>query len=259
MTPAEKLIKIAENEQKVYDAGVEAGKAQGGDTDTAYNEGVEAGKKAQHEEFWENFLGDKSDYSYAFCYWEDSAFYPTLDIICPVHSQRVFMSFNNGSQKPFSLTERLKQCGKTLDTSNMRTPSFMFASSYISEIPELNFTQATKLDGTFNSGFCLETIEKIILKGDGTQTFTTSTFNTTTLKNIAFEGVIGTNIWFDKCTLLTAESYHSIITHCSKTATFILYLPPEATVRSVYDAKYGEGAWDAITAEYSNVTITYST
>ena len=248
---------IKRSKADLYSA-FESGKAQGGDTDTAYNEGVEAGKKAQREEFWENYLGDKADYSYAFCYWEDSAFYPTLDIICPVHSQRVFMSFNSGSQKPFSLTERLKQCGKVLDTSNMRTPAFMFASSYISEIPELNFTQATKIDGTFNSGFCLETIEKIRLKDDGTQTFTNASFNVTTLKNIAFEGVIGTNIWFDKCTLLTAESYHSIITHCSKTASFTLTLPPEETVRSVYDAKYGEGAWDAIVAEYPNLTIMYS-
>ena len=81
----------------------------------------------------------------------------------------------------------------------------------------------------------------------------------TALENLTIDGVIGKN-GFDVhwSTLLTAESYHSIITHCSKTATFTLTLPAETTVRSVFDAKYGSGAWDAITAQYPNVTIMYS-
>ena len=43
MTIAEKLTLIAENQQKVYDAGYEKGKSEGGDTDAAYEQGYENG------------------------------------------------------------------------------------------------------------------------------------------------------------------------------------------------------------------------
>ena len=219
----------------------------GGDTETAYNEGVEAGKKSQHEEFWENYLGSKTVYSYAFCYWEDLVFYPTLDIILSFDAQRVFMSFNYVSRKPFNLKERLEQCGVTLDTSGVSSASYMFASSYISEIPELNFTKTTKLDGVFNLCSCLETIEKIILKDDGTQTFVTSTFNTTTLKNIIVEGKMGTDITFQSCPL-TVASMKSVITHLvNHSGTDKAY---------TYTVKFSDACWAALEADSTSPTGT---
>lgn len=87
----------------------------------------------------------------------------------------------------------------------------------------------------------------------------THPFNTTTaLEEIRFkEGTIGISLDFHWSTKLSAESYDSIIKGHSKEVSVTLTLPAEATVRSVYDAKNGAGAWDAITAEYSNVTIEY--
>lgn len=91
-------------------------------------------------------------------------------------------------------------------------------------------------------------------------TTATSAFNyTTALENIRFkEGTIGISLDFHWSTKLSAESYDSIIKGHSKEVPVTLTLPAEATVRSVYDAKYGSGAWDAITAQYPNVTIMYS-
>ena len=43
MSIADKLIKIAEKEQKVYDAGYQKGKSEGGDSDAAYEEGYTEG------------------------------------------------------------------------------------------------------------------------------------------------------------------------------------------------------------------------
>ena len=43
MDIAEKLAQIAENQQKVYDAGYEKGKTEGGNSEESYNEGFEAG------------------------------------------------------------------------------------------------------------------------------------------------------------------------------------------------------------------------
>lgn len=51
MNISEKLAIIAENEQKVYDAGYEKGKAEGGDTEAAFEEG----QLAWRDMFWEAF------------------------------------------------------------------------------------------------------------------------------------------------------------------------------------------------------------
>jgi hypothetical protein len=82
------------------------------------------------------------------------------------------------------------------------------------KIPTLNcvnVTQSGCFNNTFRSATKLETIEKIILKEDGTQTFANAFTNAKALKNITFEGVIGQNIDFKDCTLLTHESLMSII------------------------------------------------
>lgn len=87
---------------------------------------------------------------------------------------------------------------------------------------------------------------------------TTSFNNAFLLQEISFKkGTISIAIDFKYCTKLSAESYDSIIKGYSKEANVTLTLPPEVTVRSVYDAKYGSGAWNTITAEYSNLTIEY--
>ena len=58
MNITDKLITIAENEQKVYDAGYEKGKAESGDNWSALNV----------------FVADRKDYSYAFSYWKNEYF-----------------------------------------------------------------------------------------------------------------------------------------------------------------------------------------
>lgn len=257
MSIADKLTAVAENEQKVYDAGFKAGQAEGGDTDTAYTEGVTEGKKVQNEEFWSNFVSGRGDLSYCFYGWNGSAFYPSVNFT-PSESSRMFYYFNWSEAEPINLKERLEQCGVTIDFSKSRGVAYMFGNSKISHIPELKFLNVTKLEGVLNNSEWIETVDKIVLKEDGSNTFTETTFNAKNLKNITFEGTIGTSVTFQHCTKLSAESYHSIIKGCSKTAAFTLTLPPETTVRSVYDATYGSGAWDTITAEYGNLTIAYT-
>ena len=68
MSIAEKLTTIAENEQKVYDAGFEAGKSQGGDTDEAFEQGRQAEKKA----IWDAITNSnkRKTYNRAFYEWD---------------------------------------------------------------------------------------------------------------------------------------------------------------------------------------------
>lgn len=78
MTRAEKLQMIAENEQKVF----------------------EAGKKSEQEDFWDVFQnkGTAANYRYAFCYsrFDDSTFNPKYDINCTdVESSAQYMFYQS--------------------------------------------------------------------------------------------------------------------------------------------------------------------
>ena len=72
MTTAEKLTTIAENQQKVYDAG--------------YADGVEAGAKSEYDRFWDEFQnkGGKASYYWAFYgdRFTDETYNPKYDIVC---------------------------------------------------------------------------------------------------------------------------------------------------------------------------------
>lgn len=79
MSIAEKLLTIAENEQKVYDAGFEAGRLSGG-----YGEGYEAGQKAEYDRFWNEYLqnGERENFPYAFAgvCWSDEVYNPPYEL-----------------------------------------------------------------------------------------------------------------------------------------------------------------------------------
>ena len=208
-----KLKAIAENMPLVY----EAGKAQGGNTEEAYNQGVEAGKQAQNEAFWEVFTTARNsagkpyvrnNYQWAFMLWREENFYPTKDIT-PKTLYGTFQSFNEYGT-PIDLRQRLIDCGVKLETQDVESAQAAFSMAYISVLPALDLRKCTIFNGTFNDSK-IGTIEKIILKDDGSQEMMSNTFKTATLKNITFEGKIGTKVSFAECSLLTAESVQSII------------------------------------------------
>ena len=103
MTIAEKLTQIAENEQKVYDAGYAKGKAEGG---SSYEQGVADGKQAEYDAFWDKFqnYGNRRNYYYAFAWqqvanegWASDAYNPKYPIIAdateagsPTAAQSIF-------------------------------------------------------------------------------------------------------------------------------------------------------------------------
>jgi hypothetical protein len=102
----------------------------------------------------------------------------------------------------------------------------------------------------------MKTIEKIILK----DTVKCSNWfaNATGLENVIFEGTIGQN-GFDIhwSTKLTAASLESIINTLSSTTTGLTITLP-TTAQSNYEAVYGSGSWNVLTATRSNWTIAYA-
>lgn len=151
------------------------------DTETPYNdglaEGLEQGKKAEYDAFWDanQEFGNRTDYDYAYdrSGWTDDNFKPKYLI------------------KPKTATQIFAQNQK------------------LSVIPELDFTVATTVSSAF-TGSLATTIEKII--SSATTPWPRLCFNgAKNLVNVVFDGVIGQGaFYFVDSKLLSHDSMISL-------------------------------------------------
>lgn len=261
MSIADKLTTIAENEQKVYDAGYLKGKAEGGDTETAYNEGVEAGKQAELMRFWKAY--QRPSYNpfrlkYAGSTWNATTFTPQYTDFVKGTGKQMFLQ----NAVP-NIKEAYAKTGCVLDISACTNGEQMFANSMTQELGIMDMSLLTATNTTlemyaYNPG--LWKIEKIICVAK--TLFANSTFGgLSNLQYIRFEGEIGTTINFQACTKLTKESIESVITHLSdtasgKTATFSLTAVQKAfeTSSGANDGNTSE-EWDSLTTTKTNWNI----
>lgn len=188
---------IAENEQKVYDAG----------------------KKAEYDAFWDAFQGaTRRRWASAFqnASWNDITFYPKYDLIISGDASSLFRYCGITD-----LESRLNECSVILDTSECTSLNSGFGESKtLTTIPPIDVTKCTAsgaTHGMFAGCTSLKTIRKFIVSEEGQ--FPNTFQNCPLLENIVFEGVIGQNISFESSTKLTRASIESIITHLSDTAS----------------------------------------
>ena len=168
----------------------------------------DAGKKSQYDEFWDNFqdYGKRTIYVRAFGYnWNDVNFKPKYDMNVTGSLQYAF-AYNQITD----LAGILEECGVKLDTTDVTSFAEMIYASTITHLPELKTFGVGGFTGAFSSNQLI-TIDKLILKEDGSQTFNNTFQNANKLKNIVIEGKIGQNISFEHSSLLTRESLMSII------------------------------------------------
>ena len=190
MSIADKLFTVAENQQRVFDAG----------------------KKAEWDKFWDNFqnYGERTLYNFAFWRegWTDENFYPKYDMITTAPNGSHNQMFN--SCKITDLAGRLEECGVILDTTANQYFTFMFQyASLMTHIPELNMTNATTVTSMFGRNTALHTIDKMIFAESGlTKDLTFS--GCTALANIEIGGKIACNFNMADCPL-TAKSVQSVI------------------------------------------------
>lgn len=153
-------------------------------------EGKETGKQEEYDRFWDTYQqnGNRLDYSYAFAGfgWTDKTFKPKYDIK-PTHASHLFSNC-----QVTNFVGKLDASRVSLDTSNLISFLYLAQHSKIESLPDLDMRKARNLDYFLYGNENLHTIDKIILKNDGSQTFTTYTFfGNTALTEIRFEGVIG--------------------------------------------------------------------
>lgn len=195
MSIAEKLTMVAENEQKVYDAG----------------------KKSEYDKFWDacQNYGNKTMYQNGFmgATFNKNNFYPKYDIHVVGKANQMFYAWSQESipdQMDFDLAERLRECNVTLDTSQATQLNLAFSYSFFSKLPVINATGLSSLNTTFSPMYRLVTIEKIIV--DESVGFANTFDNCPMLQNITIEGVIGKNgLNLQWSTSLTHDSLMSII------------------------------------------------
>ena len=231
--------------------------------------GYEEGKQAEYDAFWDAYMPENlSNWQYIFYSprWNDANFYPKRDIK-PVGNAPFTFSSNNIS----NFKQRLIDCNVAFDTSKITNCNYLFAfCSRLTNLPTISFVGLTsQISHAFENDRCLVEIEKIILKDDGSTTFDYWFKGCTALENITFEGVIGQDIDFSDCTMLTRASIESILSHMpnmysdltGKTLTLSL-AAVDREFRSVSPSDFitiVEGSsgldWYNVTAQLSNWTI----
>ena len=200
MSIAEKLTTIAENEQKVYDAGA----------------------KSEYDKFWDAIQqnGNRTNYQAAgFHYMTAETFRPKYDIR-PTTMQ--YMFYNNGWQGTLIIpdfVEHCKDCGIVFDTS--KCAGFLNSLGMLKTrrlgVIDCSSMQNPAQQGNIwygNNGY-LQTIDELV--SAETSAWNSNSFqHATGLINMTVTGVIGTNNFnVSYCTQLTKESLMSII-NCLK-------------------------------------------
>lgn len=240
MSIAEKLKAVSENIPKVY----------------------EAGQKSAYDEFWDEFQkkGSLTDYRYSFGGrgWTAETFKPKYNMQPTI----ALSMFHSAYLLSIDLAEHLEKLGVTIDFSKCTDAMAVFNYGAFSRLPELNFTSASTFNNTFRQCTNLKTVDKLILKSNGSQTFSTPFYSCTALENIILEGTIGKDgLSFEWSKKLSKTSIQSIISCLSdETADLTIRFSLDAVnVAFETKEKLGDGAisgeWATLVSSKPNWNI----
>lgn len=208
----------------------------------------EAGQKSEYDRFWDNIQqnGNRTHYESAFRNWECEEINPKYPLTT---------STANGV---FSSNKLLKSCPPIIPTTD--TIIYYSCFNACNSLVEINFdirpsNLSTALTATFNGCFSLTTIKNIVSTDDVKYQSTTFS-NCNSLKNISFEGVIGTSINF-QWSPLSRASFENIIEHLSPTVTGQSVTFKKSAVDAAFETS--EGANDGSTStEWIDLITPYS-
>ncbi len=229
MSVTEKLTTIAENVPKVY----------------------EAGKKSEHNEFWDNYnLGGERAFSGQG--WNKDIFKPNRNFTVTAYT----FFYHNWLGDAYDLAEQLEKLG-VAPIFNSNSIKQAFYSAWFTRVPTCDFSNCEGIfDRVFYGATQLVTIDKIILPPEGNITSFNTPFNSCSrLKNITFEGVIDKSVSFSYSPL-SVESLKNIAS-CLKdfSSDDSNHYKNTLTVKnSAFSALEAEGD----TAEYNGVACTWA-
>lgn len=251
---ATKLTTIAENQQKVYDAGYAKGQAEGGDTDAAYQQGVTVGKQAERDRFWDSYQqgGNRTDYSNAFSGkgWTKETFNPKYDIV----ASQAYMIFRYTGITDIAEALNGKRC--IIQTGVLQ---YTFNNTDFEVIDGVEFaTPIINLDGTFTDSKKLREIVPT-LPIDKSASRLNGFGNCYELDHVRFSGVIATDIdlkWSTKLSKasITNDDKTGVVNVLSATASGKTLTLSKTAVTNAFGSTTAD-EWTALIATKSNWTI----
>lgn len=220
MSIENKLIEIAENVPKVYEAGYAKGKEEGvGGID--------------YDNFWDRFQNNGADegisYLYAFAYnrFNDDSYNPKHPIIC--------MTGSTTAERMFYNNTKITSTKKPIDVTKATSLNYAF--------------------GCYSAGenSRLETIVELIVNEKNTyiSTFTLAS----ALKNINITGTIGETISLEYSPL-TKQSIYSVVNALSDTATGKTCTFKKTAVTAAFGNSTSSAEWVALKETKPNWTFT---
>ena len=201
MSISDKLITIADNQQKVFDAGYEKGKSEGGGDNW-------------YDTFWNGFQnnGNRMDYAQAFrgAGWRGSTFKPKYNMT--VTNGSYFLYASGVQADPIDLIA-LEEDGLIIDFSQCTKIEAAFSQSLC--LATVGTVDLSSMTGIVNSLFSLSrfiTKIKLLKLHEGITSYPSMFKNCDRLEEIAIDGVISADLDF-KSSPLNMASLKSIITH----------------------------------------------
>lgn len=255
MTIADKLQTIADNTQRVFNAGYLEGQEAGG-----YNEG----KQAERDAFWDVYLSDgsqkRASYMFSEARFGFSNFYPNREIRPVGRAQNLFYNFgaevNGVKESAKDLRERLRECGVSLDLSQATNLVNCFAYARFTGLPVLDFRGCgSETISVFEGEYSLSEIDEI--KVDADNTFTGWFNNCTALTDVTFSGIIAHDVNLQWSTKLSRASINSLIWICNESQGYSFNVTLSlAAVNKAFETSVG--ANDGSTSEDWEMAVNYS-
>jgi hypothetical protein len=186
MNIAEKLTIIAENEQKVYDAG----------------------KQSEYDRFWDTYqdYGKRTNYGGAFfgIGWNNETFKPKYDIFPSGSAINLFRNSNITGD----LKKLLDDLGIALDTSQTKSFEYSFFQSTFESLPLIDMSYDGNTAVTLSNVFAQNlNLKKLPIKVSEYTKFTNVFAQCTALQDLQIAGTIGQNGFsVSDCKSLTKDS-----------------------------------------------------
>ena len=208
--------------------------------------GYAQGREDEYNAFWDVVQenGNRTNYAFAFSadLWTPENFKPKYPIR-PVGSANNMMAYwgqSYGANGSLRIDLR-EVC--TLDTSACTSiNSAFYLNTVVKAVGVLDTRNISGLSTTFGSAYNVETVEKVILRDDGSQTFNNAFNHCNELVNITFEGVIGQNgLAFAQSKKLSKASWISIINALSTSTSGLTVTGSLASVKKAFETKLYEG------------------
>ena len=168
------------------------------------------------DDLWDYYQenGNRENYKQAFsgAVWDEKTLKPKYSIK-PTNAYQMFY-----------YAKKLKSLKNIVENAKTNNPNFEFdtslstnlngfiqAADNISELPEISTASCNNIDQFLFWNGLLKSVDKLILKSDGSQSFTNSFSGLSALTDIVIEGKFGCNIDIASSTKLTKNSIVSFI------------------------------------------------